>query len=347
VKRWGVVLPFLLVGMASPALARAVTEHDVQAASARVAEARAQAGEAGAALVAARAEEGRLRADLESILDQVAAGEVRLSQARSLALSRARSLYVSAGSGLQGGVIVGGGAADASVRFAYAVALSDRDREVVNGLVAAGDDLRRLQAYLRGRASEQEEMSRRLADLETQAGETLVTAEAEYARVMSAWEIQEAERIRREQEAREAATSTTTMPHSTSTTHPDVGTTTTTSAPTSTTPPPPPVSGGAFRPMVERWRSLVAVYFPAELVDQALAVMDCESFGDPTITNHHSGAAGLYQHMPRYWPSRSAAAGFPGASIYDGEANIAASAWLVDRSMDAGLDPWFHWACRP
>jgi hypothetical protein len=348
VKRWGLVLPFLLVGMASPALARAVTDQDVQTAAARLADARAQAGEAGAALDAARAEEDRLRADLEGILDQLAAGEVRLSEARALALSRARSLYVSAGSGLEDAAIVGGGAADASVRFAYAAAVSDRDREVVNGLVAAGDDLRRLQSYLRDRARDQEELSRRLGDLETQAGEALVAAEAEYASVKAAWELQEAERIRREQEAREAATSTTTMPHSTTTTHADAGTTTTT-APTSTptTPPPPPVGGGSFRPDVERWRPLVAAYFPAELVDQALSVMDCESFGDPSITNSHSGAAGLFQHMPRYWPSRSAAAGFPGASIYDGEANIAASAWLVDRSMDAGLDPWFHWACRP
>jgi hypothetical protein len=356
-KRWGWLLPFLLVGMASPAMARAVSEHDVQAAAARLGEARAQAGEAGAALISARAEEDNLKAELEGILDQLASGEVRLAEARALALSRARSLYVSAGFGRETSASAGNGAPDASVRFAYAAAVSDRDRDVVNGLVAAGDDLRRLQSYLRERASDQEELARRLADIEARAGEALLAAESEYADLKAAWELQEAERIRRELEARQAATSTTTLAHSTTTTlagtgtttttHADTGTTTTTHATAPTAPEPPPVSGGPFPPKVERWRPLVAAHFPADLVDQALSVMDCESFGDPSITNSHSGAAGLYQHMPRYWPSRSAAAGFPGASIYDGEANIAAGAWLVDRSMDAGLDPWFHWTCKP
>ncbi len=224
--------------------------------------------------------------------------------------------------------------------------MGNRDREVVNGLVVAGEDLERLQSYLHDRAGEQKEVSAYLADLEARAGQALLDAQAEYDHLKLAWERQEAERIRREQEARMAATSTT----ATSTTSATRSTTTTEAIAETTTPttaPPPPVEGGPFPPKVERWRPLVAAYFPAELVEGALWVMDCESFGDPTITNHYSGAAGLYQHMPRYWPSRAAAAGFPGSSIYDGEANIAVAAWLVDRSMDAGLDPWFHWSCRP
>ena len=97
-------------------------------------------------------------------------------------------------------------------------------------------------------------------------------------------------------------------------------TTTTTTGHLPTRPPrcPDPVEGGLFPPLVERWRPLVAAYFPAALVDEALAVMRCESLGDPSIVNPVSGAAGLFQHMPRYWPARAAAAGFPGASPLGG-----------------------------
>ena len=113
------------------------------------------------------------------------------------------------------------------------------------------------------------------------------------------------------------------------------------------TPAPPPRPGGTFPAAVERWRPLVADYFAPRLVDQALSIIACESHGDPEVTNPYSGAAGLFQHIPRYWPERAAASGFPGASIYDGEANIAAAAWLVRVSVDSGLKPWYFWTCRP
>ena len=88
--------------------------------------------------------------------------------------------------------------------------------------------------------------------------------------------------------------------------------------------------------IVEQWRPLVAVYFPAEDVERAICLVAYESGGDPNATNSTSGAAGLFQHLPRYWSERSAAAGWAGASIYDPEANVAVAAWLR-------LSGWQHW----
>lgn len=104
---------------------------------------------------------------------------------------------------------------------------------------------------------------------------------------------------------------------------------------TRTLQPPPPA---APRP-VEEWRSLVAAYFAPTDVDLALTVIACESGGDPNAQNPKSGAAGLFQHIPRYWEARSSAVGLPGASIFDPVANVAAAAYLV--YADGG---WKHWA---
>ena len=90
---------------------------------------------------------------------------------------------------------------------------------------------------------------------------------------------------------------------------------------------------------VERWRPLVEKYFPASQVATAMRVLRCESGGDPNAYNARSGASGLFQHLKRYWPSRADAAGWAGASVFNGEANIAVSAWLQ------GRDGWRHWTC--
>jgi hypothetical protein len=98
-----------------------------------------------------------------------------------------------------------------------------------------------------------------------------------------------------------------------------------------------------------QWRPIVERYFPADLVEDALWVMQCESRGNPDATNPVSGAAGLYQFLPGTWAYASAAAGFAGASRYDPEAQIAAAAWLVQQSIRVGhpRGPWGHWSCRP
>jgi peptidoglycan hydrolase CwlO-like protein len=100
---------------------------------------------------------------------------------------------------------------------------------------------------------------------------------------------------------------------------------------------------------VQRWRPLVATYFPADLVDQALAVMQCESGGNPDAVNRYSGASGLYQFLKGTWAIASSKAGFGGYSRFDPEANIAAAAWLVEYSIKTGHSggAWGHWSCRP
>ena len=97
--------------------------------------------------------------------------------------------------------------------------------------------------------------------------------------------------------------------------------------------PAPAVTAG-----VEQWRPLVAAYFPADQVDRALCIMGHESRGDPTATNPSSGAAGLFQHLPKYWADRSSKAGWAGANIYDPTANTAVAAWLQ------ATGGWTHWS---
>lgn len=91
---------------------------------------------------------------------------------------------------------------------------------------------------------------------------------------------------------------------------------------------------------VEQWRPLVARYFPPADVETAMRVLNCETggTGNPNSYNGRSGASGLFQHLPKYWASRSAKAGWAGASIMDPEANVAVAAWLAE-------DGWFHWTC--
>ena len=84
---------------------------------------------------------------------------------------------------------------------------------------------------------------------------------------------------------------------------------------------------------------IIALFFAPEDVDLALEVSYCESRWDAGATNATSNASGLFQHIPRFWAERSAAAGWAGANIYDAHANTAVSAWLV---YEGG--GWVHWA---
>jgi soluble lytic murein transglycosylase-like protein len=72
--------------------------------------------------------------------------------------------------------------------------------------------------------------------------------------------------------------------------------------------------------------------------DWALRVAWCESRWDPRARNRWTGAAGLYQFVPRTWAATPQ--GQAGMSPYDAEANARAAAWLYARS---GGRPW---VCR-
>ena len=92
---------------------------------------------------------------------------------------------------------------------------------------------------------------------------------------------------------------------------------------------------------VERWRSLVATYFRAEDVNRAMRIMACESGGNPDAKHPRSSASGLFQNLGKYWTARSAAAGIPGADIFDPIASVIVAAWLRDQPGG-----WGHWVCR-
>ncbi len=151
-----------------------------------------------------------------------------------------------------------------------------------------------------------------------------------------------------------APPATTAPPTTTTTTAPPATTapptTTTTTAPPATTAPPtttaPPDNDAPpadHPPAVEQWRSVVATYWPAELVDDALTVISCESHGDPNAVNASSGAAGLFQFIPSTWDSAAAQAGWEGADVLDPAANVAVANWL----FNAYATPWQPWSCKP
>lgn len=70
------------------------------------------------------------------------------------------------------------------------------------------------------------------------------------------------------------------------------------------TAPPPRPAPEVYRGLgsdVERWRSLVAAYFPAGDVDRALCLMRYESGGNPYAWNQSSSASGLMQILYSRW----------------------------------------------
>ncbi len=99
---------------------------------------------------------------------------------------------------------------------------------------------------------------------------------------------------------------------------------------------------------VLRWRPLVEQYFPPERVTEALRVMHCESRGNPDARHPASDASGLFQFLAGTWAFASPRAGFPGASRFDPEANVASAAWLVEYSIRTNhrWGPWGRWTCR-
>lgn len=69
--------------------------------------------------------------------------------------------------------------------------------------------------------------------------------------------------------------------------------------------------------------------------DKAVQVARCESHLDPDA--YGSGNAGVFQQRLVYWPARARAYGFPGASAYNGRANVIVS---VRMAHAAGWDAW-------
>jgi peptidoglycan hydrolase CwlO-like protein len=168
-------------------------------------------------------------------------------------------------------------------------------------------------------------------------------ADAAYRAALSAVDAAQArEAEKRRQEERSPTTPTDPGP--------GTGTTTTTSPDEPTTTEGDGGGGGGgswdFPPAVEQWRSTVTAYFPADRVEEALRIIQCESLGDADAYNPYSGASGLFQFLPSTWASTSPKAGFAGASPFDGEANVGTAAWLANRYAALGQGFWAPWSCR-
>lgn len=95
----------------------------------------------------------------------------------------------------------------------------------------------------------------------------------------------------------------------------------------------------SFYAAVERWRYLVSAYFPANQVENALAIMQCESSGDPYA--HNPGTAtvpedsrGLYQININAHPQMA-------EDAWDPEANVRYAGQLYAAS---GWSPWLNCA---
>jgi peptidoglycan hydrolase CwlO-like protein len=239
-------------------------------------------------------------------------------------------------------------------------------QETVDELVVKRKSLQELQVSYAG---EQEELVAVKADMDAEmehltelyesADEAVAEAirdanrlDQEYRNSLSAVDAaraKQAERTREDERSGEDTPSgditTTIQPPTTSTT---VATSPTTIVPTTTTTTGGDGGGGHhdFPPGVEQWRSLAASYFPASRVDEALAIMRCESGGDPDAYNVYSGASGLFQFLPSTWAATAGSAGFGGASVFDPEANIGVAAWLANRYQELGKSYWLPWSCR-
>jgi len=138
---------------------------------------------------------------------------------------------------------------------------------------------------------------------------------------------------------------TTTVESTTSTTHDHptttvADTTTTTEAPTTTTTEPPTTTTtvGDYSGVLSESAALdlFSQYFSGDDVEVALRIAICESSLNTNAYNP-AGYGGLFQHSIAAWDSRAAAAGWAGASIYDGAANTAVAYWLYSQS---GWSPW-------
>lgn len=177
-------------------------------------------------------------------------------------------------------------------------------------------------------------------------------ADAAHRDALSAVDAAQArEEERRRQEQRGATSTTVSTPPEEEGEEEAAETTTTTAPPSSPTTTTGDGGGGGsgggdFPPAVEQWRSVVAAYFPDSRVDEALAIIDCESLGDADAYNPYSGASGLFQFLPATWASTSPQAGFSGASPFDAEANIGTAAWLANRYAELGQGYWSPWSCR-
>ncbi len=94
---------------------------------------------------------------------------------------------------------------------------------------------------------------------------------------------------------------------------------------------------------VEQWRELVARYFDAAYVDDALSVMMGESGGNPNATGD-AGEAGLFQLHPVHFANIAARAEGKGLSTdpWNPETNVMFAAYMSNYGRN-----WSAWTVQP
>lgn len=288
--------------------------------------------------------------DLDGLRERIARTGLELQSVSRDAGLRAVAAYMQAVSMPGAIVLASSDLEDAMVAQRSFALLSGEDHLQINTLTVTERDLRSLEDLYRTEMSrvqaiqlevdaQADELERLFAEADSAVGIAISEARAaDLAYRQALDEVARARAIEAEREKRDQRTTTTTNPGSGGTTAPP---------PTTTAPADQPDSPRTFRASVERWRSLVASYFPANMVDDALAVIDCESRGDPDAYNPYSGASGLFQFLPGTWAVVSPKAGFGGTSVFEPEPNIGSAWWLVSYYSNQGRHPWTAWSCKP
>lgn len=308
----------------------------------------------------------RVASALDTIASQIAFADAEMTGIEAAIEVRAVDAYMNALAAPAMSFVNSDSVEDAIVTRVVVEQIVDADQEVVDQLVAQKRQLETLHSEQLAKQDEfkilkaelDAEMDRLTALYEEADSEVAVriraanAADVAYREAMSSVEAARARDAERErQDERDPPTTTTTPPSDPDTTDPD----TTDPAPTTTAPPttaPPTTTGDGgggdwdFPPAVERWRDLVTLYFPSNRVEEALRILQCESLGDPEAYNPFSGASGLFQFLPSTWASTAPKAGFPDASPFEPDANIATAAWLANRYQEVGQYYWQAWSCR-
>lgn len=301
-----------------------------------------------------------LSTKLDSLRAQIAFGDTELSGIRADIETHAIDAYMTALVGPSVTFVNSASVEEAMVAGQVVGDVVNSGAARVNELVAKRDALETLQEDFRvqeGRVSalkaevdaEIEHLAALYDEADAAVGQAIReanAADAAHREALSAVDAAQAREAERKRQEERAPTTTTPQPN------PGNGSSapTTTTTPADTTATTDGGGGGGgdwdFPPAVEQWRSLVRAYFPSGRVDEALAVLQCESLGDADAYNPYSGASGLFQFLPSTWASTSPKAGFSGASPFDPEANVGTAAWLANRYQELGQGYWAPWSCR-
>ena len=299
-----------------------------------------------------------LSANLDTLRTQIAFADTELSGIKTDIETHAVDAYMTAlvGSGV---TFVGSSTVEEAIVAGQVVGdVVNEGTARVNELVTKRDALEQLQNDYRLQQerveSTQAEVDAEIENLallydqaDTAVGQAIReanAADAAHRAALDAVDAAQAREAERRRQAERAPATTGPQPE------PDPPSAPSTTAPSGETTSTGSGGGGQidwdFPPVIEQWRPLVATYFPSSRVDEALAILQCESLGDPDAYNPYSGASGLYQFLPSTWASTSPKAGFSSASPFDPEANVGTAAWLANRYHELGQGYWAPWSCR-